>query len=231
MPIVFCKIDSPRPCLGDAETHVYVAPLCDAGPFQPFLTADEQNRASRFRLARIRDQFVAARGQLRSLLGLYLGIPPSMVPVHYADGGKPQLPPEFPLHFNVSHTDGLAVFALGHTRVGVDVERDRPIPDAAGLVSRFFSKRECVEFQAIPQPLQQVAFLRAWTRKEAVLKALGRGVQSLDCCEVTFVDGEAPALRCMDGDARAAEKWELIAWEPVAGYLAAVAIEKASGAA
>jgi 4'-phosphopantetheinyl transferase len=155
-----------------------------------------------------------------------LGIPPRAVPILYADAGKPHLPPEFSFEFNISHTDGLAVFAVGSTRVGVDVERHRLIPDADGLVNRFFSRREVAEFEAIPSPDRQAAFLRAWTRKEAVLKAIGRGVQSLDYCEVSFADGEPAMVRSIEGDKHAGDQWELITWEPAPGYLAAVAVEK-----
>jgi 4'-phosphopantetheinyl transferase len=225
MPVTFCQIDCPQTALLNGDTHVYVAHLADAGPFFPLLTDEERSRAERFRLARIRDQFVAARGHLRALLGRYLGIEPRAVPVLYADGGKPHLPAGCPLHFNVSHTDGLAVFAVGHARVGVDVERIRPIPDADGLVTRFFSRRECAQFHSLPPAERPAAFLRAWTRKEAVLKAIGRGVQSLDCCEVTFGEGEQPALLELDGKRSAAGSWELFAWEPAAGYMAAGAVE------
>jgi 4'-phosphopantetheinyl transferase len=226
MPVVYCEIDSPRSQVLDGETHVYSAALGDASPYLPYLTDDEQARAERFRLRRVRDQFIAARGRLRELLGHYLNLRPQEIPLLYADGGKPHLPAELPLHFNLSHTDGLAVFAIGRSRIGVDVERYRTIADADNLVSRFFARRECEEFQALPASERQAAFLRAWTRKEAVLKAIGRGVQSLDCCEVTFVDGEAPRVRCLDGDNDAAKVWELFAWEPSPGYLAAGAVER-----
>ena len=225
MPVVFCDIDAPRDAVPAGETHVYSAPLEDPVGFAPFLTADEQDRAGRFRLARVRDQFVAARGRLRALLGHYLRLPPRQVPVLYADGGKPHLPAGYPLHFNVSHTEGLAVFAVGRARVGVDVERRRTIPDADGLVSRFFSRRECEQFQALPPADRPDAFLRAWTRKEAVLKAVGRGVQSLDCCEVTFANGEPPAVLALDGDPAGGRRWELFTWQPAPGYLAAGAVE------
>jgi 4'-phosphopantetheinyl transferase len=227
MPVTFCQIDAPRATVPNGDTHVYVARLDDAGPFLPLLTDDERARAARFRLARIRDQFVAARGHLRALLGRYLGMEPRAVPVRYADGGKPHLPEGYPLQFNLSHTDGLAVFAVGHARVGVDVERVRPIPDADGLVTRFFTRRECDQFQALPPAARPDAFLRAWTRKEAVLKAIGRGVQSLDCCDVTFGAGEPPALIELEGDRSAGARWELFAWEPAPGYLAAGAVERA----
>src|SRR5439155_9424794 len=89
MAVVFCEIEAPRGSVPNGETHVYAAPLHDAGPYGPMLTPDERDRASRFRLARVRDQFVAARGRLRALLGHYLRLPPQEVPVLYADGGKP----------------------------------------------------------------------------------------------------------------------------------------------
>src|SRR5262245_25890817 len=120
MAVVFCQIEAPRASVPAGDTHVYAAPLRDPGPLLPFLTLTEHDRAARLRLPRIRDQFIAARGYLRRLLGHYLRLGPREVPVHYADGGKPYLPAELGLEFNLSHTEGLAVFAVGRARVGVD---------------------------------------------------------------------------------------------------------------
>jgi 4'-phosphopantetheinyl transferase len=226
MSIDFRLLAEPTTTVPQGTTHIYSAILGEANGLWEFLTDDERARAERFRLARVRDQFVAARGNLRALLGRYLNLEPREVPVLYADGGKPHLPANFSLHFNVSHTGGLAVFAVGHSRVGVDVERIRAIPDAEGLVSRFFTKRECAQFQALPTAGRPAAFLRAWTCKEALLKAIGRGVQSLDCCDVTFAEGEAPALLELDGDRSAGQRWEIFTWEPAEGYLAAGAVER-----
>lgn len=207
------------------ETHVYVESLTDVVSFEELLTDSERARAERFRLQRIRDQFMAARGRLRLLLGHCLNLEPQRVPLLYADSGKPFLPEEHGLHFNVSHTEGLALFALSGSRVGIDVERDRIIPDASDLVRRFFAKRECEEFMRLPPEARNAAFLRAWTRKEAVLKAMGRGVQSLDYCEVSFAESEMPCVRCLDGDASAGERWHLHAWQPQERYHAVVAVE------
>src|SRR5262245_3429990 len=226
MAVVFCQIEAPRASVPAGETHVYTAPLRDPDPLLPSLTTDEHARAARFRLPQIRDPFIAARGYLRRLLGHYLRLGPRDVPVRYADGGKPYLPAEFGLEFNLSHTAGLAVIAVGRARLGVDVERARPVPDADALVNRFFSRREAEQFRSLPIKDRPGAFLRAWTRKEAVLKAIGRGVQSLDCCDVTFADGQPPALVSLDGDATAGTRWEVFAWEPAAGYLAAGAVER-----
>jgi 4'-phosphopantetheinyl transferase len=225
MAVVFCETGSPRSNVPLGDTHIYASAASDCAPFLKMLTEGERERASRFRLARVRDQFICARGQLRALLGHYFDMDPQAVPVLYADGGKPHLPDGFPLHFNVSHTDGLAVFALSPSRVGVDVERCRIVPDADGLVNRFFTRRECAQFETLIPNARPAAFLRAWTRKEAVLKAIGRGIQSLDCCDVTFGENEVPALVSLDGDENAARSWELFMWEPAVGYLAAGAVE------
>lgn len=226
MSVVFCDIDSPRSSVSRGDTHVYTHATCDPAPLESHLTESERERAGRFRLARVRDQFICARGQIRALLGHYLNVEPRSVPLLYAEGGKPYLPEEFPLHFNVSHTDGLAVFALSRALVGVDVERCRDIPDADGLVSRFFTQRECAQYSTIEPAARPAAFLRAWTRKEAVLKAIGRGVQSLDCCDVAFGADEPPALVSLDGDMNAINEWQLFTWEPAAGYLAAGAVRR-----
>lgn len=225
MAVAFCQVDSPKPSLCQGETHVYVEANGDSDKLSQFLTEDELSRAARYRLGGPRNQFVAARGRLRSLLGQYLDMSPRAVPLQYADEGKPHLPSRYALHFNVSHTDGLAVFALSNTRVGVDVERDRQVADAQALVKRFFSRREFDEFQNLPAAIRQSAFLRAWTCKEALLKAMGRGVRSLEACEVT-IGLSPPTPRCIDGSEEAAASWELQSWEPAKGYLAAVAVEK-----
>jgi len=226
MLVLFCEIDSPKASVPEGEAHVYSCPIVGADAFLSLLTEEERVRAARFRVERMREQFIVARGQLRRLLAHYLGLKPGEIPLLYEENGKPYLPAEFELHFNLSHADGLALFVVCRSLVGIDVERARAIRDAENLVSRFFSKREGVEFQALHPDERPSAFLRAWTRKEAVLKATGRGVLSLDTCEVTFAEHEPAQVRCLDGDHSAGSDWELVTWEPALGYLAALAVRK-----
>ncbi|WP_020471614.1 4'-phosphopantetheinyl transferase family protein [Zavarzinella formosa] len=225
MPVMFGKIESPFREPPGKRVHLYVsrgAELVES--LWCHLTESEQIRANRFRVARIRDQFIQARGSLRVLLAHYLRCEPLAVPIFLADGGKPCLPPETGLHFNLSHTDGLAAFAVAETPVGIDVEQVRIVPDAIGLVQRFFSPREHSQFCELDPTEIPAAFLRAWTRKEAVLKAMGRGVQSLDCCEVTFRTDEPPAVVSLDGDSTVGDQWKLHTWDPQPGFLAALAM-------
>lgn len=225
MPVLFGDIESP---IGEPPgdlVHVYSARSSGrVDDLRRHLTEPELARADRLRVARIRDQFIQARGSLRVLLSRYLRCEPIEVPIILADGGKPFIPPEHRLHFNLSHTHGLALFAIAGKPIGVDVEQNRVVPDAMGLVQRFFSPREHEQFCQLDAAEIPAAFLRAWTRKEAVLKALGRGVQSLDCCEVTFRSDEPPEVVSLDGDESVRGRWLLHTWEPESGFQAALAI-------
>jgi 4'-phosphopantetheinyl transferase len=162
------------------------------------------------------------------VLSRYLGITPIDVRLQYETTGKPALDPshQSELHFNVSHSETLAVYAVTRVgRVGIDVERRRDIPNAESLVERFFTQRERDFFQTIPINDRLAAFFRAWTRKEAVLKAVGQGVQALDQCDVTFGPNEPEAVLRMGDDCDCQSKWLLRSWEPESGYSAAVAVE------
>jgi 4'-phosphopantetheinyl transferase len=210
------------------EVHVWVAdpgrPPADPAELAAALTPDERDRASRYRGARVREQFVVCRGLLRRVLGGYLGTDPRAVPITYEGAGKPVLAGPV-VHFNLSHTDGLAVIAVGPRRVGVDVERDRLVPDTAGLVDRFFSPAERSAFRELPLDRRAAGFLRGWTCKEAVIKAVGVGVAALDWFDVEMDPARPPAVLATRHPALDGGGWSVAAWEPTPGFLAAVAVE------
>ena len=60
----------------------------------------------------------------------------------------------------------------------------RNIPDADGLVGRFFSPAEQAEYRSLPAERRMTAFFRGWVCKEAVIKAAGASVQYLDGFDV-----------------------------------------------
>lgn len=62
--------------------------------------------------------------------------------------------------------------------VGVDIERIRPIENAAALARRFFTSEEAAIISDLPLPQQSLVFLKSWTAKEAGLKAIGKGIVS-----------------------------------------------------
>src|SRR5581483_6123571 len=213
---------------GPGEVRVCVIPLdrppVDAAELIGSLTADERARAERYGVERARHQFVVGRGLLRRLLGGCLGVAPGEVPITYTGVGKPALAePHAALHFNVTHTDGLALIALARRPVGIDIERIRPLADPEGLVGRFFSAAEREAFLALPSELRPAGFFRGWTCKEAVIKAAGLSVAYLDGFDVELHPGRPAALLAARHPALAGMGLELAAWEPAGGYAAAVA--------
>ena len=146
------------------------------------LSEDEHARAGRFHRQRDRDRSVAARGLLRVLLGDALGRPPSSLRFRYNPYGKPALATDgggARLGFNLSHSDGAALFALAPAReVGVDIERVRLDIAAESLAARFLPAPEAAALRSLPPALRPAAFTQAWVRREAYAKALGTGLSS-----------------------------------------------------
>ena len=119
---------------------------------------------------------VAARDLLVEAGVLLLGGPREAVALRHDPGGRPWvLRGDDRLAVSVSHCDGVAVVAASRTlRVGVDVEPLRAIPVTA-MARRWFRPEEAEWLAGLDHPAP--AFLRLWTAKEAVGKALGTGLR------------------------------------------------------
>jgi 4'-phosphopantetheinyl transferase len=185
------------------------------------LSAEEAARAARFLSPVHGRRFTAARGFLRGVLARHLGCPPAELRFEYGPRGKPSLPGTR-LHFNLSHSGDLALLGvtLG-TRLGVDVERVREL-DHLRIARRFFAPAEADRLALLPEQRARHAFFAGWTRKEALIKAIGAGLSlPLDGFEVSL-EGEATLLRADPGLGAA---WALRDIEAPAGFVAATAVE------
>jgi 4'-phosphopantetheinyl transferase len=168
----------------------------------PCLSPDEQARAERFRFAQDRQRYTACRSALRLLLGEELGIAPEGVVFTYGPQGKPQCSD---IAFNVSHSNNLAVIALGAE--GVDIEKLRTDFDPHELGRRVFTDSELRQLRTHDD------FFAIWTRKEAVIKAEGGGFSSPLLKRTVWPEPE-PWI---------AERYELVPLHPAPGYVAALA--------
>ena len=212
--------------IADGEVRVWVIPS-DPPAGDGCRTDEELTRAARYKIEKVRRQFVACRAFLRQILGTQLGVCPSAVPIAYTGAGKPVLADEAcGLHFNVTHTDGLALVALAGRPVGIDVERVRPLADPEGLVRRFFSPAECEAYLGLPEPLRPTGFFRAWTCKEAIIKTVGLSVTCLEGFDVELHPGRPAGLLAARHTALIGADYRLATWEPATGFTAAVAVRE-----
>jgi len=103
-----------------------------------------------------------------------IGISPD-TPFETGEKGKPCPDGYRGAHFNISHSGDWVVAALSPDRVGVDIERVRPVKP--GLAERFFSATENRMLAGIADEAgRRDLFFTLWTLKESFLKAVGTGL-------------------------------------------------------
>lgn len=196
--------------------------------FRALLSPDETARAARFATEELRTRCVLRRGLLRHRLGRVLGRDPATLVFAYGPMGKPFLPggPAFNLADCKDHVL-IAIAPLDTVELGVDIERLRRLPDAAGIAERFFAPEERDAFAALPDALRDEAFLNGWTRKEAFIKATGQGLSTpLDRFAVELTPGRPARLLSLDGGLKAgnATDWSLFDLRPAPGLVGALAV-------
>ena len=173
-----------HPPLESEEAHIWAVRLDVTSPqfdsLAAVLSPEERYRAEQFRLDPPRQRFVIARGALRVLLSRYLGVTPAEVSIAVDANNKPRLADEqhaTGLRFNVAHSHNLALVAITHgCEIGVDVERLRIVRHAQHIAQRYFHPAEVEAIVAAASADRDAAFMRCWTGKEAVLKAIGTGI-------------------------------------------------------
>ncbi len=220
--------------LAQEEVHVWRGwldlPQSKIEALEPTLSEDELNRARRFHFAKDRMHFIAARGQLRTILGRYLVREPQTLGFTYNAYGKPSLagmPEGEGLLFNVSHAGSVALFAITRNlAIGVDVEYIQRQMEWESVAEHFFSPYEVGMLKKVPQNMRHIAFFNCWTRKEAYIKARAMGLSlALDSFDVSLTPGEPAALLGIREDGQDSAGWSLYDLYPGNDYIAALAIE------
>lgn len=216
------------------DIHVWRAaldePAVPRDQLERTLSVDERERSDRFCFERDRQRYIVGRGTLRIILSRYLTIKPDQLQFRYGTRGKPALAEATggeKLRFNLSHSQGLALYAVGIEReIGVDIEYARRVSDVEQIAERFFSPRENAVFQTLSSDQRFQAFFDCWTRKEAYIKAIGDGLSiPLDQFDVSLAPGEPARLMSVGGDPQKASRWSLRELLPAPGFVAALAVE------
>jgi len=194
--------------LADDEIHVWL------------LAADSGPDASRRNESRVRE-----------LLAAYLDCAPDAVRLTVGEHGKPFLDAVFPagtraFDFNVSHSGGALLVAIARNQeVGVDIETQRRRRPALELARRFFADDEAAALAGLGEAQRQTAFLRLWSCKEAVVKALGIGI-GFGLARLQFaIDpaGEPVELSVIHASAGTVEDWHVVRLAPTGAHVGALA--------
>jgi 4'-phosphopantetheinyl transferase len=184
------------------------------------LSPSERARRDRYVRAEDRDRFALGAALLRALAGASAGVAPAAVAVERTcprcgqPHGRPRLP-GCDLHATVTHSGQIAAAAITAAgRVGIDVELiagDDPAPLA-----------EAIRAPGEARALSPREFHIIWTRKEAVLKATGVGLElAMSRVRVSAAE-RPPALLAYDGCKPPPAR--MLDLQPAPGYLGCVCV-------
>ncbi|WP_051271243.1 4'-phosphopantetheinyl transferase family protein [Shimazuella kribbensis] len=193
--------------------------------FLSILSIEEQEKAAKFHFSSDREKFVISHGIMRQLLSSYLACDPQEIQYEKNAYGKPSLSsPSSYVHFNLSHSSQLGALAVSSHPIGVDIEYIHVLDDYVSLTKHFLSEKESKYFRDLESRDQKTAFYRAWTIKEAYIKAIGMGL-SYPIEQVTMSINERAQLLEDRSNPSNIDKWSLYCFEHE-NYLGALTLPK-----
>lgn len=214
-------------CAYRDDLAVFRFDLVDATVGTPYLTSllqpDEVNRAERYHRPEDRKRFIFSRAILRILAGNYTTQAPEEVRFIKGPNKKPALAGDTGWYINVSHSGGWILFAIGRVHVGVDVEKLNPGFPYQDILPASFSLEEQAYINA--EPDDYLRFYQLWTRKEAFIKATGKGMDE-DFCRIPSLNGQHTADSSVLGGAG---NWIIGNFGVANGYAAAVSYQVLPG--
>lgn len=171
---------------GFADSFVHELPA-----FLEYLSPGESARADRFKHVSDYNCYVAVHALLRIELSKRIRIKAKSIRIADTDTGKPYLP-GYDLSFSLSRTKNMFAFVIGKNDqiLGIDIEQIKPEIDFLSIALNYFGTEEQkTVFSSRNAEAQKLIFFEIWTRKEALLKALGVGLNT-DLVKVHVLEGE-----------------------------------------
>ena len=193
-----------------------------------FLNQDEQIQTERFHFGIDANRYSLTRALLKLILAKILNKAPLEILFNKNEFGKPYLKDRHKLFFNVSHSGNLGLIAITDlNEIGVDVEQFRTQMTTTDIAQRFFSKKEVEIFNTLSGKDRQIGFFNCWSRKEAFIKAVGKGLSlPLNSFDVTLMPGEKSKLLEIRYENLDAGTWTLSELPVDDNYAAAFAISE-----
>lgn len=220
--------------LGEDEAHIWLidldAPALPDEAMEKMLSAEEAAQCDAFAFAQLRSRYLAAHGQMRVILSAYATCPIEALDFDKGPEGKPYLRGKGELHpaFNLTHSANWAILAVARQGdLGVDTEQVRRTGEFDSLAESVFAPMEYAAYQRLPDSARLTAFFTCWTRKEAVIKADGRGLSmKLDTFAVTVEPEVSPTIEFDPGAVREGFHPKLFDLPAPKGFCAALAAAK-----
>lgn len=190
----------------------------DLSVLLPWLGVEEQARCLRYRRLHDRLRFALVRITLRHLLASRLGCAAAAIDIAYSAYGKPYLPDHPHWYFNVSHSGDKALIAISqHRDVGVDIEALTSASAASDVATAM-----TVQERQYCHAHGELALMRIWSGKEAVLKAMGVGIaRHFSLVSVIPLGSWQYTVSWNMATAPLVEAWQLMA---PSGFVAALAM-------
>ena len=183
--------------------------------FLSIINPGEIARSNKYFHTKDKNRFIISRGALRHILGKYLNRSPNSIEFGIGENKKPYLV-NSDLHYNISHSGDWILCAVSNPEIGADVE----------LINHDFKYQEVIEdnfssdeVNYIRQNLSIERFFMLWTRKEALTKATGKGLDE-DLKLIPCLDGVHPAQSDVISSAN---DWLISSFKLYEDYIASVA--------
>ena len=206
-------------------------PTLDPNLLAAVLSPDERQRAASFRFEKHRRRYIAAHAALRQILSRYIGKPAEDIVFACNRFGKPFLHDAdgmATISFNMSHSGELALAAFARGRsIGADVELIRPVEDFEQIAEAHFTPQEFALLEQGDIASRQRTFYTCWTRKEAYIKAIGKGLSiPLNSIDTSIPDGAAGRRIERSPDAPHVSSWWLCDLVVASDYAGALVVEE-----
>ena len=161
---------------------IYLADIASVLPrHREYISAQRLQKTLRYRMPDDQKRCIAGSVLLRYFLG----------DTAILDNGFGKPVAENGVCFNLSHSGGWVLLAVDDRDVGCDIESVCFV-DAARMGKIVFTGRECRMVETAPD--KTGVFFDLWTKKEALLKCMGKGfhreAKSVEVCGDRFADGE-----------------------------------------
>lgn len=150
------------------------------------LSETEFNRANGYHFEKDKNRFIICRALLKFFLAKHVGLEINKINLEVDSNKKPYLPNHSSVFFNISHSGDYGLIAIAKYPIGVDIECINKEFNYKEILQNVFNQNEIDAIENSND--KQQTFYKFWTRKEAIVKAIGKGIDE-GFSEISVMDG------------------------------------------